>query len=101
MSIILQQVLSESVSKTLVLTGGFEELNLLHCLISCLTSSMSATLPIGPGTAIFTKAGDNALFHMACMMRGQVWISVFVGGVSVDTYVKGSIVLAVECVQER
>ena len=47
-------------------------------------------------------AGDNALFHMAWVVRGEVQVSVCVGGLSVDTYVKGSIVLAVEeCIQER
>ena len=63
--------------------------------------SSAGSLAVWDLLAIFTKAGDNTLFHMACVMRGQVRISVFVGGVSVDTYVKGSIVLAVECVQER
>ena len=47
-------------------------------------------------------AGDNALFHMAWVVGGEVQVSVCVGGLSVDTYVKGSIVLAVEeCIQER
>ena len=36
------------------------------------------------------------------MVRGEVQVSVCVGGLSVDAYVKGSIVLAMEeCVQEQ
>ena len=47
------------------------------------------------------EAGDNALFHMAWVVRGEVQILACVGGLSVDAYVKGSIVLAVEeCVQK-
>ena len=47
------------------------------------------------------EAGDNT-FHVAWVVRGEVQILVCVGGLSVDTYVKGSIILVVkECVQER
>ena len=48
------------------------------------------------------EAGENVLFHMVWVVRGEVQISVCVGGLSVDAYiyVKGSIILAVEeCVQ--
>ena len=59
-------------------------------------------VPLGNGSCSVEEAGDNALFHMAWVVRGEVQISVCVGGLSVDAYVKGSIVLAVEeCVQER
>ena len=57
-------------------------------------------LPLGDGSGMVEEAGDNTLFHMAWMVR-EVQISVCVGGLSVDAYVKGSIILAVEeCVQE-
>ena len=39
---------------------------------------------------------------VAWVVRGEVQVSVSVGGLSVDAYVKGSIVLVVEdCIQER
>ena len=48
------------------------------------------------------EAGENTLFHMVWVVRREIQISVCVGGLSVDAYVKGSIILAVEeCVQER
>ena len=48
------------------------------------------------------EAGENTLFHMVWVVRREVQISVCVGGLSVDAYVKGSIILVVEeCVQER
>ena len=57
-------------------------------------------LPLGDDSRSVEEAGDHALFHMAWVVR-EVQISVRVGGLSVDAYVKGSIVLAVEeCVQE-
>ena len=57
------------------------------------------TLP--DGSCSVEKAGDNTLFHMAWVVR-EVQISVCVGGLSVYSYVKGSIIVAVEeCVQER
>ena len=58
-------------------------------------------LPLGNASRSLEEAGDNPLFHMAWVVRGEVQVSVCVGGLSVDTYVKGSIVIAVEeCVQE-
>ena len=59
-------------------------------------------LPLGDGLCSVEEAGDNTFFHMAWVVRGEVQVLVSVGGLSVDAYVKGSIVLAVEeCVQER
>ena len=59
-------------------------------------------LSLGNVSCSVEEAGDNALFHMAWVVRGEVQVSVCVGGLSVDADVKGSIVLAVEeCVQER
>ena len=59
-------------------------------------------LPLGDSSCSMEEAGDNALFHVAWVVRGEVQISVYVGGLSVDAYVEESIILAVEeCVQER
>ena len=52
--------------------------------------------PLVNGSRSVEEAGDNALFHMAGVVRGEVQVSVCVGGLSVDAYVKGSIVLAME-----
>ena len=48
------------------------------------------------GSRLVEEAGDNALFHMAWVVRGEVQVSVCVGGLSVDAYVKGSIILVME-----
>ena len=59
-------------------------------------------IPLGNGSYSVEEAGNNALFHMAWVVRGEVQVSVCVVGLSVDAYVKRSIVLAVEeCIQER
>ena len=50
-------------------------------------------LPLGDGLCSVEEAGDNALFHMAWMVR-EVQISVCVGGLSVDAYVKGSMLMS-------
>ena len=58
-------------------------------------------LPFRDGLCSVEEAGDNAFFHKEWVVR-EVQVSVSVGGLSVDAYVKGSIILAVEeCIQER
>ena len=58
-------------------------------------------LPLGDGSRSVEEVGDNALFHKAWVVKGEVQISVCVGGLSVNSYVKESTILAVEeCVLE-
>ena len=41
-------------------------------------------LPLGDGSCSVEEAGDNTFFHMTWVVRGEVQISVCVGGLSVD-----------------